>query len=239
MKKMVPAQDEATAGNYVELLRRGELDEIQRKLDPSVAQPDDRKKLTQISGMFPLEEPRSSKVVGFHQFHNQAYSTAAITLEYELSDRWLLVTVTTKREGEVSTLLGLNVSPAADSQENLNRFSLIGKSGLQYLILAAALSSVLFTFYVFGLCARTEHLKMKWFWLVIVLLGIGKFGINWQTGEWAFTPISIQIPCAQAIRPLYGPWTIAGSFPLGALIFLNHRWKMKIRGELIPPIAPP
>jgi hypothetical protein len=239
MKRIVPVQDEATARNYVELLRRGEIDEVQGKLDPSVAQPDDREKLMQISGLFPKGEPQSSKVVGIRQFHNQAYSTTAITLEYELSDRWLLVTVTTKREGEVSTLLGLNASPAADSQENLNRFTFIGKSAVQYLILITALSSLLFTFYVFVQCALTEHLKMKLLWLIVVLLGIGKLGVSWLTGEWAFTPISIQIPCAQAVRPLYGPWTIAASFPLGALLFLNHRWKMKITGELIPQPAPP
>jgi hypothetical protein len=33
-------------------------------------------------------------------------------------------------------------------------------------------------------------------------------------------------------RPFYGPWTVAGYLPLGAIVFLYRRWKMKIAGEL-------
>jgi hypothetical protein len=239
MKKIVPPEDENIARNYVEMLRRGEIDEIQRKLDAGVAQPDDREKLAQISGMLPAEEPQSSKVVGVRLYHNKEYSTSEITLEYELRDRWLLVRVLTKKVGKESTLLGINATQTADSLENVNRFRLFsGKSAVQYLILAGALFSILFTFYVFVLCARSGPLKMKWLWLVIILFGIGKLSVNWVTGEWAFTPIAIQIPCATAVRPFYGPWTISGSFPLAALLFLNHRWKMKIIGELIPPRVP-
>ena len=239
MKKLVPPEDEAIARNYVEMLRRGEVDEIQRKLDPGVAQPDDRKKLVQLSAMFPAEGPQSSKVVGLRRYHNNEYSTSEITIEYELQDRWLLARVVTKKQGENSTLLGINVTQRADSVETLTRFSLLGKSATQYLILAAAISSVLFTFYAFYLCARTEFGRKKWLWLLIVLVGVGKLSVNWVTDDWAFTPIAIQIPCATAVRPFYGPWTIAGSFPLGALLFLNHRWKMRITGELIPPPTPP
>lgn len=35
--------------------------------------------------------------------------------------------------------------------------------------------------------------------------------------------------------PLFGPWTLASYFPVGAILFLNHRWKMKVKGELIEP----
>ena len=239
MKRIVPPEDEAVARNYVEMLQRGEINEIQRKLDADVAQPDDREKLVQISGMFPAEKPQSSKVVGVHLYHNKDYSTSEITLEYELRDRWLLVRVLTKKVGEEASLLGINATQTADSLESVNRFRLFaGKSATQYLILAAALLSVLFTFYVFVLCARSGPLKMKWLWLVVILFGIGKLGVNWVTGEWAFTPIAIQIPCATAVRPFYGPWTISGSFPLGALLFLNQLWKMKIEGKLVPPPVP-
>jgi hypothetical protein len=36
-------------------------------------------------------------------------------------------------------------------------------------------------------------------------------------------------------HPLYGPWTVAAYMPLGAIVFLHRRWKMKITGESIPP----
>jgi hypothetical protein len=238
MKKLVPPEDEAVARSFVEMLQHGEIDKIQGKLDRSAAQPEDREKLVQLSGMFPVEGPLSSKVVGVRLYHNSEYSTSEITLEYQLRDRWLLATIVTKKKGKDSTLLGINVTQRADSVENLTRFSLLSKSAVQYLILTAAISSVLFTFYVFVLCARTELGRTKWLWLLIVLVGVGKLSVNWVTGEWSFTPVAIQLPCATAVRPFYGPWTIAGSFPIGALVFLNHRWKMGVTGELIPPPVP-
>lgn len=239
MKRLVPPEEEATARNYVEMLRRGEVDEIRRQLDPGVVQPDDREKLVQLSAMIPPEGPQSSKVVGLRLYHNKEYSTSEITIEYELRDRWLLARVVTKKQGENSTLLGINVTQRPDSVENLARFSLLGKNATQYLILAAAVSSILFTFYVFYLCAQTELGRSKWVWLLIVLVGVGQLSVNWVSGEWAFTPLAIQVPCATAVRPFYGPWTITGSFPLGALLFWNYRWKMKITGELIPPPTRP
>jgi len=38
------------------------------------------------------------------------------------------------------------------------------------------------------------------------------------------------------VHPLYGPWTVAAYFPLGAIVFLHRRWKMKIDGESIPKL---
>ncbi len=55
------------------------------------------------------------------------------------------------------------------------------------------------------------------------VVGLGKVAVNWTTGEWGIPPLSIQLSSASAAAPLYGPWTIAVSRPLGAIVFLLNR----------------
>jgi hypothetical protein len=235
VKKFTPPGAESTAISYVDLLRQHNFDLIEHDLDPTVAKSDDRETLAQMAALFPEEIPESVKVVGVDLSHGQASSSTKVTLEYEFPSKWLLASVTTQKDGHVSTLEGINVYPMSDSLENLNRFTLKGKSTTQYLILVYALCSLIFSFYVFIVCIRTSVGKWKWLWMLIALVGVEKVAVNWGTGQLTFGILSIQIPCFQMSRPPYGPWTVGAFLPLGAILFLNHRRKMKISGQSVEP----
>jgi hypothetical protein len=203
MKKWTPPEAESIARGYVDLLRQGKVDQIERDLDSSVADSNVRDTFTKMAAIFPTENLESVNVVGAHIFHGQDYSTTDITLEYQFPSKWLLVEVITRKKGDVSTVVGFHVNPMPDSLENLNKFTLVGKSATQYLVLAFAVCSLLFSFYVLVLCIRAKNGKTKWLWMLFILLGVGKLAVNWTTGEFTFTPLAFQI------------------------LFLNHRWKMK------------
>jgi hypothetical protein len=237
VKKFTPPEDESNARNYVDLLRQGKFDQIELHLDPSIADANVGDTLAKIAAFFPAENPESTKVVGLNVSHGRELTTTSITLEYQFPSKWLLMNVVTQRKDKdnVSTILGLHVNTTQDSLENLYRFTLVGKSAIQYLILALAVCSLLFSVYVLVICIRTKALKRKWLWVVFVLVGIGRLAINWTTGQYTFNILSIRIPCAQATADFYGPWTVAVCLPLGAILFLNHRWKMKVEGDLIEP----
>ncbi len=79
---------------------------------------------------------------------------------------------------------------------------------------------------------------MKWLWMLFVLVGVGKLAVNWGTGEWTYQLLAIQIPCFTMTRPLYGTWTIGAYLPVGAILFLNHRSKMKLSREVTEPPVP-
>jgi hypothetical protein len=228
MKKWTPPEAESNARSYVDLLRQGKFDQIARDLDSSVADSNAGDTFAKMAAIFPSESPVSVKVVGAHIFHGQEYSTTDISLEYQFPSKWLLVNIVTQRTGNVSTIAGFNVEPLRDSLENLNRFTFVGKSAPQYLMLMLAVCSLLFSFYVLILCIRTKGGKRKWLWMLFILLGLGKLAVNWTTGQWAVTVFSLQIPCGMATALLYGPWTVAASLPLGAIVYLNRLWKTKI-----------
>jgi hypothetical protein len=235
MKKFTPPEEESIAKGYVELLQQRKFDQIEHDLDSSLIDSNVGNTLSKMAAFFPAERPESVKVVGAHIYRDQQSSKVDITFEYQFPSKWLLVNVTTQKNGDVRTVMGFHVTPIADSLENLNKFTLVGKSALQYLTLACDVGSLLFTLYVFALCIRSKDMKPKWLWLIIVLVGVGKFAVNWGTGQWTYQLIAIQIPCFSMTRSLYGPWMVAAYVPLGAMVFLYRRWKMKITGELVPP----
>src|SRR6266853_3490126 len=168
MKKFTPPEDESVARAYVELLRQGRFDQIEHDLDPSLIGSNIGETFSKMAAFFPADTPESVKVVGAHLFRTQESTKVDITLEYQFPSRWLLVDVVTQRKGGASTLIGFHTTPIPDSLENLNRFTLVGKSALQYFTLACAVGSLLFTFYVFVVCLRSKDMKLKWLWSIIV-----------------------------------------------------------------------
>jgi hypothetical protein len=236
--KWVPPEDESNAKNYVDLLRQRQFDQIERDLDPSVADSDTRDALAKMAAVFPFENPESIKVVGLDLARGKEPSTESITLEYHFPSKWLLVEVVTRRQVNVSTLVGFHVDLISASLENLNRFTFVGKSAVQYVVLICAVCSVLFSLYVFVLCMQTKLGKTKWLWVLFTLVGVGKFAVNWTTGDFTFSAFFLQIPCARAPSSPYGPWTIIATIPIGALLFLDHRWSQRVKGELIEPATP-
>jgi hypothetical protein len=239
MRKWTPPGAQSAAQGYVELLRQGQFDHIEHDSDPSIVDSHFRDTLAKMAAIFPAETPQSIKVVGAHVFHGPEYSTTDITLEYQFPGKWLLAQITTQQKGAVSSIVGFHVNLIPDSLENLNKFTLAGKSPTQYLTLICSVSSLLFALYVFVQCIRSKDMKPKWLWAIIVLVGVGKFAVNWGTGQWAYQLLAIQIPCFSMTRPIYGPWVVAAYLPVGAIVFLHRRWKKKITGETIPPSVHP
>jgi len=235
MKKITPPDDELSARKYFDQLRQKEFDQIASELVPSVTDPGIRDELAQMASLIPADAPVSVKVVGAHVFHNPEYSTTSITLEYQFPSKWLLVDVTTQKKGKASTVLGFHITPQLDSLENLNRFTLVGKNAIQYLILSLAVGSLACSFYVLILCIRTKGVNRKWLWMLFILVGVEKVAVNWRTGQLTFGILAINIPSATASHALYGPWTVAVFLPLGAILFLKSQRKMKIPVETIPP----
>lgn len=232
MKKMTSPEDEATAKHYIELLRQSNFELIENELDPSIKSPDIRETLIKMANLIPAANLESVKVVGSHVLHGPGSRSANITFEYQFPGKWLLINVATQKKNEISTIVGFNVNPIPDSLEHINRFTLTGKGLIHYTALILIILIPLFALYALVLCIRTKPMKRKWLWVIFILLGIGKFGINWTTGQYFVAPLSIQLFGVSAFAPMYGPWTLSISLPLGAIVFLIMRKRLQRPNEL-------
>jgi len=223
LQKFSSPEDQATARNYIELLRARKFEDIEKALDSSIRTPNIRDTLEKMAALMPNQQPTSEKVVGAQSFHTSDSKTVNTTFEYNFGDKWLLANVMVRDRQGTKTITGFNVNPLTASLEAQNRFTLTGKSPIHYTVLVAGIAAVLLSVYALVVCARSKLLKRKWLWILFILVGFGKLVVNWTTGEWGIAPLSVQLFSASAMAPLYGPWTIAVSLPLGALVFLLYR----------------
>lgn len=228
MKKFANPKDEAEARSYIDLLRNSKFDEIEKAIDPTIKVPNVRETNLKMHTLIPDQEPISIKVVGFQTHYSADYSTVNVTFEYQFSDRWLLANAALKRKDGVTTLVGLNVIPLQDSLENINAFTLANKSILHYLFLIITVFIALFSIYTLVLCIKTKPLPKKWLWIIFILIGAGKVGINWTSGEIFYMVLAVQLFSAAASAQLYNPWVISFSLPIGAIIFLIRRNQYKL-----------
>jgi hypothetical protein len=221
VKRTTPADDESFARRHVELLRQQAFTEVEQDFDASLMRPDIGNKLAAMAAMFPHGEPKSVKVVGVVFRRGSGPPMDSITLEYEFPEQWILVNVAIEKTGGVSRIVGFHSTPISESLEEVNKFRLAGKGPLQYAVLFIAIGLPIFCIYTLVLCLRSKNASRKWLWVPFILLGVGKFAINWTTGECSFTPLAVSLlGTLITANPAYGPWMVSVSFPLGALLFL-------------------
>lgn len=233
IKRFTPPEDEAIATNYIALLRQNKFGRIENDLDPSLKSALTQDTLVKMANAIPTQNPISVKVIGAQQFRSSDLYKINLSFEYQFPSKWLLINVATQKKDGISTIIGFNVYPLSDSLENLNKFTLSGKTFSQYATLALAFLIPLFTLYALVLCIRTKMVKRKWLWVIFILIGIGKLTVNWTTGEWNLAPLSFQLFGAGSFAPPYGAWLISISLPLGAILFLFRRRKSVASAEQV------
>jgi hypothetical protein len=209
IKRFTPPEDEAMATNYIALLRQNKFDRIQNDLDLSIKNALTQDTLVKMAKAIPPQDPVSVKVIGAQQVRDPGIYKINLSFEYQFPSKWLLINVATQKKDGVSTIIGFNVYPLSDSLENLNRFTLAGKNFLQFATLAFAILIPLFSLCVLVLCIRTKMQKRKWLWIIFILIGVGKFTINWTTGQWQIAPLYLSLLGSGAFAPPYGAWLIS------------------------------
>lgn len=227
IEKLSTPADQALAKIYIADLQAGRLDDIEKRLDPSLKTAGVHETLARMTNLLPPGPPTSVKAVGAHKLISPAGTQTNTTLEYQWGDKWVLCNVAVLTSATAQTIVGINVYPQKTSVEDQVRFSLTGKRPAQYLILVGACLAFCLTLVALIGCIRTKGLGRKWLWILFIVFGFGSLSTNWATGAVNFQPIYVSLFSAAAFAPLYGAWTITMSAPIGAAVFLFRRRKMR------------
>jgi hypothetical protein len=224
LRKIAPQSEQDKARAYIEQLRHHDFASVEQAMDPSIAGDLKGGLLEKMADAIPAGEPTSVKLVGADQFSsNQVGTTLNLTYEFQFGDKFLLINVAKKTKDGVETIIGFRVQGLTNSLEAQNRFTLAGKSALQYGVLAAAVGAAIFTIVALAICIRTKIARRKWLWILFILFGFGKIMVNWTSGGWDFRVLNIQLFSASANANFFGPWIITVALPIGAAIFLIRR----------------
>lgn len=220
--KLATQEEQAFARQQVERLRTRQFEAIEAALDERLRNPALRGTLEKMAAMVPAGEPRSVRIVGAQKHYRDGVTTLGATIEYEFPSGWLLAQVLVAERDGKRTVTGFNVYPRTQSLAEEHRFGLSGKSAVHYGFLAAAFAAVGVMLYALVACVRTKALRRKWLWILFILLGVGKFAVNWTTGEVSVQAVAIQLFTAGAMAPLGAPMIVSFSIPLGAIVFLLY-----------------
>jgi hypothetical protein len=233
LQKFSTPEDQALARSFIDDLRARKLEPIEAAADASIKDDKLHDTLQRMADAIPAGEPDSIKLVGaqtFHQISSKygASDTVTTTFEYDFGGKWLLMQVMTREANGAKTLIGFHVNSEAAPLEVLNAFTLAGKGAAQYGVLACAIAAVLLSLYALVVCIRTPLRRRKWAWILFIALGFGNFAVNWTTGQWNVKLLAVQLLSASASSQFYGPWIIAFSLPVGAVVFLLRRRQLML-----------
>jgi hypothetical protein len=232
LQKFTTPQEQAAAQGYIDLLGHQQYEAIEKAMDPSIAGPSIHQTLEAMAELIPNSKPISIMLIGAQRFKTADYSTINLSFEYQYPAKWLVTNIAFKQQGNVRTIVGFHVYPQQTSLEERYKFRLAGKSALQYTVLALAILVPLFVVFTLVVCIQTKLRKRKWLWVLFILLGFGRLAVNWTTGEWSLGLLSFQLFGASAAADLYGPWFVAVSAPIGAIVFLLKKRALSV------PVSP-
>jgi len=221
--------------SYFEELRQRQVDQILQSFDPSYDKAQLRSQLGKVFDLVPKRPPLSVKTLGASaECKVSGVCTKLIILEYKYPDRWIRFQVTVSNQSGHDSITDLTVQPEYLPLASMSRFSLRGKGLLYYVFLLMTLFSVAIAIYALVLCVRAPIQKRKWLWIVIAILGIGKLGVEWSSGDLWFKVLYISILPAGFGFDSESPFVYV-SVPAGAILFFLLRRRLQ-RAVLQAPL---
>jgi hypothetical protein len=229
IQKFASPEEQATAKHYIEQLQNREFGEIEQVVTPAHRGPALESTLTKMAELLPAGPPASIQLVGAHRMSSLSDGSTHVdlTFEYRFGDRFVLAELATKTTKDKREITDFHIQPETEPLATRNKFTLADKTAVQYIVLGYAVVAALFTIGVLIACIRTPMRRRKWLWIIFILLGLGKFSVNWSTGQWAFQLLAVQLFSAASYAELFGPWIISVSVPLGAIWFLFSRRRLR------------
>lgn len=227
-----------TARRAIDLVQQGRMTEVLQVIDPTALSGDATETLQQVQAVLPGAGTSTIDPVleSAHKWQGRDRIEEQLTYHVKGQDRAALVFVTTTTESGVTRLQGFRANPAPLDLRDAYPFRLAGMSLLHYMVLLLAVTVPVFMLVTAVACIRSQR-RRKWLWLAFSLVAIGQFGIQWAVGGQYFLRLfSVQFLGAFVSKfPIYDPWIVGASVPLGAILFWATNRKKATATEVEGP----
>lgn len=162
-------------------------------------------------------------------------TTGYLTYEARGAGRTALFNIAVVRHGGGPAITTFRWEATAKPLAVANAFTFAGKTPKHYLYVGLAVLAAL-TCIGGAVFAGIQRLGVVW--ILISLIGVGSFAIDWTTGATGFNPVSIRVLGAGFVRSgNVAPWILTWSIPLGTILMLTVWWQRK-RRALAPGSTP-
>lgn len=222
-ERMAPDEAERFARGWIMDLHQGRLQAAADVTQPQDARIDVPTQLLQMSRLVRDRPVRGIELVGYEASVMGGVRRDQLVYQLSLADGWIIALVNLRSSGGRYVVESANFSPAPASLQEINAFSLTGKSPLHYVFLLLTLAAPVFCLFAAVRVARTR-MRRRWLWVLVALIGVATFRIDWTTGQWDVLPLNFQLFSAGFTRStMYGSWILTLSLPLGAALALWRR----------------
>ncbi|HTJ79721.1 MAG TPA: hypothetical protein VL357_12060 [Rariglobus sp.] len=238
VEKIADKEKQRIALDYIHRLATDDPAMLVAELDLRVKSGSALASLTKLQAALPKEAPGVTNLVGYQVYYSSDTGTRNdLTYQLGYGSKWWLVHVAWRElAGGNRAIIALEARPLSKSLQEINAFSFKHARGRHFLFLGAAILVPLFILPTLLVCIKTKIRRRKWLWIIIVLVGVVQFSINWTTGEISFSPFSFLLFGASAMATsLYSPWIISFAIPAGAILFWIKRPKL-MQSETPPPV---
>ena len=220
-KGVTPQQDAELRAVY-EKMRVNDIAGIEARFTPQYKQAGLDQGLRFMQGMIPPDQPTVRMLKGLTEPGPDGSTDYGAQYEYDYKSTAVLAQIEIRQDkagNKTISAVQLHQAPAGIS--HAFDFGLVGKKYYQYVFLVLMVMSP--GFGIWGLVAlwRARDLKMKFLWVLAMLIGLTDLTMDWRTGDvvlnLAFVhPFWIY---ARKFGPL-SPWMLSTSLPLASIAFL-------------------
>jgi len=244
IEKFVPKDDDAFARRFLELVRTGDYAAASQMLDLSQQGKKSEAGLRSLNTVLAHGGQLSVEVIGFNISSNLSGGNKLMDLSYQIrfADMYAAGDVVIQHTAAGgATILGAHFQLLPDSLKEINRFTFSGKSIVHYLIFAICIAAPVLIIFALIACIRTP-IRKKWLWIIFILMGFGQFQFAWTSGQLGVRLFYFTILGAGVMRSSsYASWIFSFSAPLGAILFLALRRKLRLpdKPKTPPPLPPP
>lgn len=230
----VDPETDALSRRVLALAEAGDSASLHAVFHPKLLAADPWGALRQVRDTLALLRPDTMELVGYNINATPEGMSSRYTYQSHGGGGWFLASVETYREAEALLVTGVNVQRLPNSLQELNAFTLAGRGWRHYLVLLLALTSAVVCLGAAIVIARTP-MPRRWRWVLVSMLGAGQVTINWATGEMTVSSVFLMLfGAGVAHAGPAGPWSVAASFPAGALIALAWRERyLKARKSIV------
>jgi hypothetical protein len=207
-----------------------------RDLDPTLNTPAGRQSIGQMPAYFRGGRIERMELMGYQATLSNGVHHRDITYQVQLADGWVAANVASRTEGGRHVVEGASVVPLQGDLRRINAFSLARKPAVHLLFLVLLGGLPLFMLATAVMAYRTNP-GQRWRWVLLSVVGLGKWSLNWTTGETSFSAVNLQLLGSGMMRPSsFVPWIVSVSLPAGAL-WVWLRYLRRRRADAAPPQA--
>jgi hypothetical protein len=224
--KLVPDHVTKFAENFIEQIHKGNIDTCLTMVSNDMKDTNGSQFLNDLYNQIKYSKLDSFKIVNSNVtsvLGADKFNIYNLEYEYYVNNRFQYYNYRIKEKSDSLIILGFQAGFYDTSLADQNAMTLKGKGFAHYFFLLFCILIPIFCI-ITVIFAIKSKVKLKWLWIVGIVIGVMKFKLNWTTGEFDYQIINASLLGAGFLKVgLVGQWQFFLSVPIFAIIFWFKR----------------